>query len=266
MSVREQEVGAAAPVVTGGGKVFMLISANSDCNVEIIDGAGKPLEIAENVQGGFKRIFKDRFSRVKITSASTHTIKFGVFESGDAEYSRLTGEVSVTAGTVNTVQVLQNDESSFYDTLNNENTFAISYTASSAPASYAHIQLFNPALSGVNLLVNSLKILGGTGCTQILSSFNAAGIGSVLGTGLAYNKNLSNVDLCSAELRKEVTATALYAGATAKNYYKVIADERLQINEKGVVLIPPGVGIILSSQFANTIVCTDIEWIEKTIA
>jgi len=121
-------------------------------------------------------------------------------------------------------------------------------------AQYSHVQLWNPAASGVNVYVEkSLISLGVTGGVFI-ARYNTAL--TTLSGSLVAKK--SSASASASQIRNEANAGALYSGILAALTIPAGTPFMLEFTEP--VLLPPGYGLIFLNQTANRdlAVCPEI--------
>lgn len=160
MNIKDQAISAGGSFKTPGGKQFLLAEAVDDVRLTFYNSAGHPFEEAENVKGGFKRTFVERIMSVRIESATAQTIKYGLAEEGDAEYSRAQGDVNATImnPTIDQVTVnklVERDISDYYDVLTNKNSFIGYFHVGAVSAQYSLYQLHNPVGSGKKIVFSN---------------------------------------------------------------------------------------------------------------
>lgn len=209
---------------------------------------------AKGVGQGFRLgPLSNRFYGVKIYSPTAQTLKL-CFSSGKSpvdlsQVVSVTGTVSVVNGELSKVLAGQ--------------AFSGVSDIAGAAGVYSHVQLWNPAASGKNLVISRMNSFSGTGATPIRIGKSSAALATLVGSGL--NKMLSGA-ASSAELRSNNNAAVLFAAADRIQNVGVAAMyQTVDIPLGEPVIVVPGSGVTVVSMTVNTAMNASFQWSEVAV-
>ncbi len=130
----------------------------------------------------------------------------------------------------------------------------------STAGQYTHVQIWNPAGSGKNVIVESVTYSSG-GNGGIYMRTNAAALGSLLGNGPA---KLANGALSAAELRYQTLAA--FAGGGNMLVLNLAAGQFSTFTFKEPVVLKPGNGFLVIQTIGGNDVNAAFEWYEESNA
>lgn len=228
-------------------RFFMLLETEAALDVELFDSEGNRSEMAIGVESGFReKAEKDNvlMGRVELTSATAQDVKFG-YSVRDADNRKVTSTVSVVSG---------EREASLKGL-----AFIGKATLLAVAANYAMGQLWNPAASGVKLVVDALAVssdvAGSVGLfrhTAALATIHASQPSNKLLGGVATN----------AESRTEAAAALL---GTQFSVRHVLADQSTPIIFYKPIVIEPGNGLIVTHKTVNSAIFADFQYTEEGV-
>lgn len=165
--------------------------------------------------------------------------------------------------TVQTIKVIERDESSWYDTLNNQNTFIGGAQCNQVAGQFSHVQLWNPNGSGINAIVK--RVVGNQDTTDYFYLHYYA---TALTTDLP--NNLGNKYLGGAapacEIRRQTNAATLGTAITHRRAPTATHEAVEFLHHKGdCILIPPNMGLVVVSGGGNYTIQGGFEWMEVAV-
>lgn len=122
-----------------------------------------------------------------------------------------------------------------------------------------HTQLWNPAASGVNLIVTALGVQS-TSLNQFGVGFNSSALATNMTATTLINKK-GGAAIGQAQARAATNAAALVS-AIGQSLY-VIANGYQAWPIKGCIVVPPGQGLVLYAGQANTSMAANFEFFEQ---
>lgn len=232
------------------GEYLEILEAQYPCDVMLMDRQGAQLSIMRSSEASFFSRPKEGFNSVQITSAQAQTIRIFV-GSGDAGTRRISSTVSVIDGG--------------RARSNAGTAFGGCASISGVAAKYTAVQLWNPAGSGKNVIVNQLSsAANAAGNIYLVPSFAALSINS--STRVANKKLVAGGGAGSAQLYLDNLAALPVSGATPVLIDLAVAANQLAYwKPTEPVLVPPGAGLTAVHDIVATQLFGNFEWFEEAI-
>ncbi|KVX90844.1 hypothetical protein WL10_13505 [Burkholderia ubonensis] len=136
--------------------------------------------------------------------------------------------------------------------------FSVYGGVTAVAAQYSRMQLWNPANSGVRLILEALEFLDGPVANSVSILFQGAALATVVGNGIA---KLAGGTAAKGQLNSDTTAAA-----PAGNFSFALgtpASTNLQFSPKEPVVIPPGWGLTFWGNTQNAYFGMQMEWYEE---
>jgi len=159
--------------------------------------------------------------------------------------------------TVQTVGTIERDESSWYDTLNNENTFVGGGATGGVGGQFSHVQLWNPAASGVCAILKKANGRPSGASNPLELRHHNAALANVLASGNKYIGEAAP----DCQVRGEANVAnlgTLMAGHINEN----IIYSPVKFIESDALVIPEGFGVCIECVVAGVNLYCSFEWIE----
>lgn len=173
------------------------------------------------------------FSRIGLTSAVDQTIKLLV-SNGRAGVFRVSGEVSVIDGSASRVK----EARSFWTT----------GSSTASAGQYPHVQLWNPAASGKNVIITSLALDALATGQSITLGFSSVALTTI---GGAAKSKLQGAADSVAELRNQSIASVTVP--VIHTAFSILANDTKLIPLLDPIIVKPGFGY---SAAGNTVATT----------
>ncbi len=215
------------------GGYFKLLTATYPVTIELFKDGAPTLYAASAEAGFYQRV---DFDLVRITNPISQETAF-LCASADGGSDRLAGEVSVISGEISRVK--------------NGNSFVAFSYGGAVAGQYQHVQLWNPADSGLNAFVTGYTLYTGAAGRAALRKFTAALASSYAPAANPINKNLSGA---VSSLENRYAASAAYVGDQIGALLRSDAATSPIVAFSEPIMVPPGYGI----GFANVTVNEDI--------
>ncbi len=261
------EAGNASHVPMTGNYIRCLADTRSDAFTVEVKETGKVFEMTTGL--GIES--SKPFTGFSLLSANARTITLAV-GSGRVDDGRLAGSMSVDEVTnivsldlvdvITVNKLLERDESKYYDTLNNQDTFFGYSSLSGAASNYTAIQIFNPAASGVYVIVKSIiATIRITTGTIMFGIYDTA-----LTTNETTLRNKFNGGAApSGQIRSQNAVTQLITGAAHAQAVanSTIVNDKFPFIEEDWLLLDENKGFTLVNGNVNTASLVHFEWMEK---
>lgn len=161
--------------------------------------------------------------------------------------------MKVNAGSLITVSGLQQ----WYNAIRAGRAFSRRTSRTAVAAEFAHVQLFNPAASGVTLLVRRITVRVGTTAATYVNLYSVE-LTTLVGAG--YNLQVG------AAAGLGVTRTqsnAVQLGNTVRDVYVTTTEDRT-VQEDYFCELPANTGILVNHEAQNSLIVACFEWEEVT--
>lgn len=221
------------------GSFFRVQSATGKVNVTAEFGALKGLGVGQGARSPF------RILQIQDASGSANV---GTIIVGDAEFvdDRISGEVSVIDGEKSRALA--------------GGMFSGAASIGLLPGLNSHIQLWNPAGSGKNLILNQIQIGSNVGTQYAFGFLSAPLTTDFTSTGLGNKRQGASGG--AAMLKTQFNATPLMTTVLHMGY--LLASANYLIPIKGAFVILPNSGMTVQNLIANTSLIGTFEWIEES--
>jgi len=233
---------------------FMLLDTVAAVDVEFSEEVGSSPETARGIESGFlvRQGKGDPIGFLRFYSSVTQAIKFG-YSNREADSKKVTSTVSVVDGSG---EVVVRGEA-----------FAAVIRSVAGVSRYPHIQLYNPAGSGVNLFVTKAKLnqQSGGNVSLKLGAYSTQ-LSTVEATYGISNKDLSSASLGSAEARREEPTSILGSLGSLVDLQVVPIYEPFDVLLPEPVLIRPGAGLLGWAGVANVTLDGIFHYYEAVVA
>jgi hypothetical protein len=213
--------------------------------VEFFRGGAKlPIDLTFSDTGDRARAWPEGFDRVEITSSVAQTVTVQISQ-GDITSERIQGEVRIIDGAVDRVRG------------------GVAFWGSSATgpvaAQFAHVQLWNPAASGLRLIVHEAQVSVAVAGDGSFRRHNAqlAAAGAVI-----ESKNVGGAAPVSTLMRTENNA-ALQGTVIASVSLLAAKTEIYKFFDPFIV--PPGFGLIFASNVVNVLARGSFQYYEELV-
>jgi len=192
------------------------------------------------------------FTDIRIENETGSTIT-GVMVAGNGGY-----EKAIALGNVNAD--LPNSTIGNYSRSNNEQSFSGYFTYAGAAANYSYIQLFNPAASGVTLVVQAARALNYTTAigTLKLNSYNTE---LVTGSGTTQNKKVDGA-VPKGLIKYERAVGTLGTNWLSAGYLPAINTLYNFIDKNDPIILTAGKGIVIRPGVVNEGIHAQFDWYE----
>lgn len=226
------------------GEYLEILQAAYPVDVFMMDRTGAQLSTMRNAEASyFSR--PGKYEVVQVSSALAQTVKIFI-GSGDAGTRRTSGEVAVIDGSkARTIA-----------------GYAFIGAGASGPvaAQNAMVQLWNPAGSGKNLILENLKFSGGAAAPIDMGSYAVAltNLGVV-----AKSKLINSPSSPVAQVRNQANAGSLITVNMTSSYMPTSQVQEYEFREP--IVIPPGFGFVVCNTTVNMNVLVAFEWMEDDI-
>jgi hypothetical protein len=228
-------------VIMQEGSFFRILTATGALNVTFDDiGPFGPMNVGQGKRGPFRRLV--------LTDASGAAANVGSVVVADTDFvdQTLSGNVSVVDGGKSR-------------TLSNSAFMATVFQAAVA-AQMAHAQLWNPAASGKNLIVEAVSVMtSGASGTFGVGAKNAA-------LATAYNAPAPKLLGGAAPMSLSFTQTNAVSLITAGSQLLAInatTNQLVAYRFVEPVVVPPGFGLIAWNNILNTDISANFEFFEE---
>lgn len=226
------------------GEYVEILEADYPIDVAMMDRSGAQLSTMRNAEASyFSR--PGKYEVIQVTSSEAQTVRLFV-GSGDAGTRRTSGDVSVIDGEKSRAMA--------------GGAFVGSANTTALANQYPFCQLWNPANSGKNLVVNKVYVGSPSGMLMAVTK-NTNALVSDLTASNAGSKKLGGA-VGVGEIRAE--SNAVPVTQVLRQIY-VIAVQTTMWEPKGGVIVPPGFGLIVMGQAQAVTLVTDFEWFEEQI-
>lgn len=227
------------------GEYFEVLDAPYPLDVTLKDRNGVPMSILRNAEASFFTR-PGKYGTIVVQSAQAQSVRV-LYGSGDTGTRRTAGIVQVVDGE----RARTNAGVMFAGTVTN------SPVAAQAP----RCQLWNPAASGKRLIVSRSVLSTGTAQAVNVTSTNAAETGGNVTAGFAANKLLGGA-APAAELRWGNNAAIL---GTSMMGLSFTAGQVFDWKLSGVIVVPPGMGLVVFGTAVNCTLAANFEWFEEVV-
>lgn len=225
------------------GSYLEVIDAPYPVTVELSDRYGGLAGKMTNAEASF--FIASDYSRITLTSATAQTIRFG-YGSGTVGNRKTAGVVSIIDGEK-------------ARTLSGGSFFATPATGA-VVSQFSFTQLWNPAGSGKNLIVQQLAMASPTAGQINLHSGTVAYTTDITATN-AGNKRIGSA-MGIATIRSQTSVTGV---TTSLKLFNIQASTELTWKPAGSLVVPPGFGINAQHQVANASLASTFEWFEENV-
>lgn len=212
------------------GGYLEILEAQYPVDVMLMDKAGAQLSIMRGSEASFFSRPQEGFNTIQIMSPQAQTVRVFV-GSGDAGTRRTAGVVSVVdGGKARTLAGV---------------AFMGNVSFAGVASQYSHVQLWNPAVSGRNLVVGQIQCNGVVAQGVSLRAHNAA-LAALF--SVPPSKRIGAA-ASVAEFRTASASGYIPAGADVVAF-SIQASATVQYKPTEPIVIPPGQGLVL---FANNV-------------
>lgn len=226
------------------GEYVEVLDAAYPFDVFMMDRAGGQISVMRNAEASFFSR-PGRFEVIQIQSAKAQTVRLFV-GSGDAGTRRAAGVVQVVDG--GKARTLANAALSCWG------------TAPASAGNFSYAQLWNPAGSGKNLIVEQLAIASTVATGFVHCARNAA---AAFFTAQAARSKLMNAAPGTlTESRQEAVAAQL-GGIFALSNGAI--NTQIMYRPTAPIVVPPGQGYCVQAQTVNADVSVSWEWHEQSL-
>ena len=258
MKVRSATITAGGSVTLGAGTFFMLVETVDPVDVTFLGPDGDDLDDSgEQVEAGYKTVVIDGFSTVKIESATTQTIKYGIKRKGFGAYDRAAGLVDINSLPTAAMARLLWSELARLDA---GTEFWGHATRTAVASQYSAVQLWNPVGSGITLEVQEFvaRWVAGSGRSVWAGYYNTSFASA---SGTLDNKD-SDGAAPGGELHIKTDATF---GNVITDVYTVIENSTGDSVLKSYKVPPrvnPGEGFVVVAGNPGVYMDVSLEWSE----
>lgn len=229
------------------GQYIEILDAQYSCDVVLMDRTGSQQSFMRGAEASFFTRPGGGFETVQITSAQAQTIRVFV-GSGDAGTRRISSTVQVVDG--GRARTLAGA------------AFCASFGIGPPAGEYSLVQLFNPAGSGVRMMIKSyMPAIGLAGGAVV--GFQAVELAT---TAQIIESKLCNGAPSKAKLRVSSNGARQLPGARGYVDYMLLqaASSMLRVMEEPIVLVP-GFGIAVECHTQGAQLNATFEWTEEAI-
>ena len=130
-------------------------------------------------------------------------------------------------------------------------------------ANFSNTQVWNPAGSGKNLIINAATsaLYGGAGAVNYC--FSTVMLNTAATNAVANKK--AGAAGSVAQLRRELTVGVGSTGLSILRNETLPSTTSLQWNVRGALVVPPGYGLQVASEVSNFSLNTSVEWFEEAV-
>jgi hypothetical protein len=240
-------------VVHAAGRYFKYVAGSNG-------GGDASLIVTPGMQGGAKIVLQPGQAYRVADSAPTPD---SWTVSNAAGGAAIIGRVVVGDGRIddNTFSgIVQTVDGGKVRTLNNS-AFSGFAAPPSVAAQFARIQLWNPAASGVRLVLESITGMGAAATCAVIVTSSTVALATNIQSGLS---KLLGGSVSKGEIHFDTTATG-QGGNPSLFVIGGVGGTNIQSSVKLVepIVIPPGYGLLLTGNIVNNSISSSFEWYEE---
>lgn len=196
------------------------------------------------IDGGTWARVDGGFDGIEIINSASGAQTLDIFIGrGEIGIDRILGEVSVINGELSRVK--------------SGSCFLVVAGLTAGAGQYPQLQIFNPAGSGKNVIINSV-VAGCTSAGLIYGNYGIVQLANLVGP--AKNKRLGGA-VSASELRYE--ANAVLVASTAISFVNAAANDSREMKFSEPLLLPPGYGFGMYSNNLAVNLTVSIQFIEE---
>lgn len=238
---------------TKPGRFFKLTGTTGPVTIEFFKGAILLPESGYDVEAGFGAVPPGGFDTFTIYSATSQTVS-AFITMGAVTYDRMFGSVVVASGSITAADNEKVDAIA-------GRAFSTAVEKGAVAAEYAHVQIFNPAASGVRVIVRAIEFMTGTTSgSNYIGHYNTA-LTTLVKQALS---TLSAGAAGKAALRMAGDASSLVATDPLARV-GAAAGVHTRFEFKAPVVLLEGKGLVIVAGDVNTYMRATIQHTEETL-